>query len=355
LPASSPGLEDRLTHALHDEADARAVDVQRLYGDTLDRLGSAPARNPGVRFGPLVAAAVVLILGAGIGGLRMLDVDILQGLPATGPAHGGVEDTFTCPTQHTIRFDAANDDDSFLPGLDRRRRPVADATRAPRYEVTDEGDLTLLRLGNADGTLASVSMFRSGPDGYRLVEVTRCQGDDGSILVPVPGAGTLGRHAGPAWDPAQVPHPERHDGLVVDDRAYYDTAGLSSRRAIWVTPCERNRVCVTGGIETSMITARLRPGGLEPRDLTAVFLPPDEMVGKRSPYLLVGLWDRDTEVTGVTWTDSSGNVTPIEALTGSWEGRVFLVLAPDDDIRSVEVRLPTGATSFPAAELRGRD
>ncbi len=349
-------VEDRLTHALHDEADTRAVDVQRLYVDTLDRLGSAPAPGSEVRFRPLVAAAAVLVLlGAGIGGVRLLDDGISRGMPATDSRRGGVEDRFTCQAQHTLRFGENNDDDSFLPGLDRARQPVADAARAPRFEVVDKDGLTLLRLGNADGTLASVSTFRHGPDGYRLLEATRCQGDDGSILVPVRDAGRLGRHGGPAWDPALVPHPERHGGLVVDDRAYYDTAGLTSRRAIWVTPCGRNRLCVTGGIETSTVTARLRPGALDPSDLTGMFLPPDEMVGKRSPYLLVGLWDRDSELTGVTWTDGSGDANPVEALTGGWEGRVFLALAPDDDIRSIELQLPARTMSFSAAELRGRD
>ncbi len=348
-------IEERLTRALHDEADARDVDVQDLYAATRDRLGAtSPVRRRHGWVRPALAAASVLAVAAtGVAGTLLMFDGVPGGDPAT-EATGGVDDTFSCPAQHTIRFGPGNEDDSFLPALDRDRRPAGDAVGAPRHEVVDEGGVTLLRLGNADGSLASVSTFRPDGDDWRRIEATVCTSDTGN-LVPVPGADRLGDHEGLGSNEDQFTAADFPAGSVrVDDRASYDVAGLARRRSIWAEPCGRG-VCLTAGTKkTTITTGRVRPDPFRPEDRTSQLADPDDMVGKESAYRLFAVYDRDGELSRVSWDAKDGQITWVEPVSGGgWPGQLFLVLAPTGDFGVLTVHPRQGeARNFSADQIR---
>ena len=85
-----------------------------------------------------------------------------------GTSKEGVSTTFTCPGQITVDDAGRKQDDSFLPSIDGPRdisqeriaQAAADEVGAPRYSYVENGDEATLRLGNADGSLASISTFR---------------------------------------------------------------------------------------------------------------------------------------------------------------------------------------------------
>lgn len=355
-------LEDRLGRALHEEAEAREVDVQRLYAETQSRLAHRRGRSTGTavrRTGwsrpALVAAAVFAVAGAGWIAPGLVE-DVARWAGPAGTVEGGVEDTFSCPAQDNIEFGPGEDDDSFVPEFpDGAADRFAHDTGAARYEFERDGESATLRLGNADGSLSSVSTLRLVGDRWEPVQVVRCEGDDG-ILVPVADADRLGVHGGPAWDPALRPDPERYPGtVVVDDRAYYDVAGVPRRRMIWVEPCGR-RVCLTAGIETSHVSGAIRAGAFRPQDKTFSFLPPDDMVGRRSPYLLYAVYDRLDEVARVSWDSRAGDITWVEPVArGGWQGQLFLVLAPYDEFGVLTVHPRDGeARNFTAEQIPDR-
>jgi hypothetical protein len=346
--------EERLAQALHDAADAREVDVQGLYAATRERLGVPPARRGhGWARPALAAASVVAVAATGVAGALLM----VGGVPGAGPAtqvSGDVDDTFSCPAQRTIRFGPGNDDDSFLPDLDRDRRPAGDAAGAPRHEVVDEGGVTLLRLGNADGSLASVSTFRPDGDGWQRIEARVCTSHTGN-LVPVPGADRLGDHRGLGSAEGQFSAADFPAGSVrVDDRASYDVAGLARRRSIWAEPCGRG-VCLTAGAkQTTITTGRVRPDPFRPEDRTSQLADPDDVVGMESAYRLFAVYDREDELTRVSWDTKDGAITWVEPVAGGgWPGQLFLVLAPAEEFAVLTVHPRQGeGRNFTAEQIR---
>ena len=282
----------------------------------------------------------------------MLD-DVSGGGPATEVSEG-VDDTFSCPAQKTIRFGPGTEDDFFLPDLDRDRRPAGDAVGAPRHEVVDEGGVTLLRLGNADGSLGSVSTFRSVGDGWQRIEATVCTNHTGN-LVPVPGADKLGSHEGLGSTEDQFTAADFPAGSVrVDDRASYDVAGLARRRSIWAEPCGRG-VCLTAGAkDTTITTGRVRPDPFRPEDRTSQLADPDDVVGTESAYQLFAVYDRDGELTHVSWATKDGRTTRVQPIFGGgWPGQLFLVLAPTRELGALTVHPREGdVRRFTAEQIR---
>jgi hypothetical protein len=348
-------IEERLSRALRDAADARDVDVQDLYAATRNQLGatSPVPRRPGWVRPALAVASVLAVAATGVTGVLLT----LDGGTGGGPAtqvSGGVDDTFSCPAQKTIRFGPGTEDDSFLPDLDHDRRPAGDAVGAPRHEVVDEGGVTLLRLGNADGSLASVSTFRAVGDDWQRIEATVCTNRTGN-LVPVPGAGRLGSHEGLGSTEDQFTAADFPSGSVqIDDRASYDTAGLARRRSIWAEPCDGG-VCLTAGAKkTTITTGRVRPDPFRPQDRTSQLADPDDMVGKESAYRLFAVYDRDGELSRVSWDTKDGRSTRVQPIFGGgWPGQLFLVLAPTEEFSTLTVRPREGdARSFTAEQIR---
>lgn len=218
----------------------------------------------------------------------------------------------------------------------------------------DEGDVTLLRLGNADGSLASVSTFRRVGDDWQRVEATVCTNTTGN-LVPVPGAEKLGSHDGLGSEEDQFTASDFPAGSVrVDDRASYDVAGLAMRRSIWAEPCDQG-VCLTAGAKhTTITTGPVRPDPFRPEDRTSQLADPDDVVGQDSAYRLFAVYDRDDELSHVSWATKDGRRTRVQPIFGGgWPGQLFLVLAPTDEFSTLTVHPRDGrAREFTAAQIR---
>ena len=72
---------------------------------------------------------------------------------------------------------SGNQDDSFLPELTSDLEPAGEAVGAPGWESERVGSNAVLRLGNSDGTLASVVTFQNTGYGWRRVLTTKCSND----------------------------------------------------------------------------------------------------------------------------------------------------------------------------------
>ena len=348
-------LEERLTRHLHDEADARDVDLTRLHAGTRDRIAerAAPAARRRSWARPaLMAASVAAVLGAvvsaGVLGFRTVD----RGGPAAQVGEEGVNGVFDCPRQHTIPLDGSSDDDSFLPSLADGPAAMAGLVQAPTYELEVDGDRAVLLLGNADRTLASRSTFARAGDRWDPLTATVCRGEP-SILVPVADAGALGDHGGPLVDQERALDATDFGprALRLDDRAYYDVSGLVHRRSVWVEPCGV-RLCVSAGRDDSYARTAVK-SGTRPTDLTSVFLPPDDMVGQKPPFALVGVQDPDGEVTAVSWTSRDGRTTTVPpSREPGWPGQHWFLLAPYDELAGVTVATAGGEEVYDLAGMR---
>lgn len=295
----------------------------------------------------LASAASVLAVSVGTSALagRSGDrVDLPQPPPEQRLLEGGVDEDFTCPT-----------DDDFRPTL--RAGPRAEAQRhgAPRYEYVAIADRAQLRLGNTDGTLASVSEFRWAGGRWELVRATRCSSE--VVTIHSEGEWTLGRHDKEPWPAETMLDPAFVDGepVLLDDRSFYTAAGLTSHRSIYAAPCALG-LCWAAGSPASMIgTSTPARADQRPVDLRAIFLPRDELVGKSSPY---GLWVLygDGSVTGLDVRLREGAVIPADAFRVSgWDRTLYVVLAPFNEVSQVSVHTSTRAVSYSPEELPGFD
>ena len=334
-------VEERVTRALHDEADRVDVDLQGLHAKTRRRLGTtAPHRRIGV-LAPLLVAALVLTLVGGIALLRLGD-DSRTTQPADGPREGGVDTEFTCPVQITADEARREVDDALVLDLAGGPAEAARGLGAPRYAFSETGDRALLRLGNADGSLAATATFRRTSAGWVLDTTQRCGGNDNGISVPGTDQLRLGRRDA-------EPYPARRLGLdsstavFVDDRTTYDQSGLAQHRSVWAAPCER-RICVSGGIPNSHAIGEISRNA-EPENISGVLLDADAMVGRRPGLVLWAVYDADGSVTSVTSRHQDGSSRPAEVVRGpGWTGRLLLLLDEPDRVRSVTVRSADGTS-----------
>lgn len=342
-------VEERLARALHEEADAVDVDVQRLHARTRSRLdaGARPRPRAGRSWVPLLAVAAVLLVVAGGLALDRLG-DAVRSLGPAASRRGGVADAFTCPRQVTVDDAGRKRDDSFLPTLEYGPAAAARELGAPRYDYDERGDRATLRLGNADGSLASTARFARTGDRWDLVTTTKCAGQDGGILVPGARPLRLGRRdATPYPARGMADRPDR--AVLVDDRSYYDTAGLVHHRTMWASPCEKG-ICLSAGRPTSFIAwTPDHPRGLVPEDVTAVLLPPDDATGRPNPYVLWAVLDPDGSVRDVHGTSTHGPDTAAVRVAGpGWTGRLYLLLQRRDALEEIVVRTTSGPSTYPA-------
>jgi len=340
-------VEERLARALSDQAERVDVDVERMYAGTMRRLGRPRARRSGEVLGPLVVTLAVLALLVGSvvilhqGGLRLLG-------PSGTSKVGGVSTSFSCGGQVRVADDAGrSQDDSFLPSLDGGPRAAADEAHAPRYSYVEHGDDATLRLGNADGSLASVSTFRRSSAGWDLLTTTKCVADGGGIVVPGQDPLRLGtRETTPYPVGGWVRDPS--SAVLVDDRSSYDVAGLAENRTMWASQCG-HRVCLVDGAPTHFVSTEVK-SGKAPADITSLLLDPDSMVG-RTPTL--GLWvvyDANGSLSSVAMRLRDGTTRPAERISGpGWRGQAYLALGRPDQVASVQVRHRGGATTTYAA------
>jgi hypothetical protein len=343
-------FEETLARALQDEADHIDVDVYALHAGTRERLaGRRPVRQP--KAWPhvvLVAACVALLLVAGLTGTRML----LQGrggglLTGAASQRGQVAATFSCPSQ--VSADAADRrrDDALVLDLGGGPAAAASSVGAPMYAYSQSGDTATLRLGNKDGSLASTATFHRAGGRWVLDTTARCSGVGGQLLVPGDDPFRLGRRDRPPYDASDM-FDQSSQPVLVDDRDYYDTAGLVRHRSIWVAPCSK-QLCVAAGRGTSYVTDEVPSGGTHPRvqEETSLFLPPDDTVGRPQPLGLWVVYDPGGDYTAVYARTRTGrHLAQGVRLTGpAWVGQAYAVLAPRKQVSDIAVATPHGLTS----------
>jgi hypothetical protein len=352
-------LQERITRALHDEADNIDVDVRRVHTSTRVRLAEAPLPGPAGRgrrtrvwAGLAVAAVVVAVVGSVVALRPLLPGGLLDPGPAGDSIRGGVSRTFTCPQTVTVDDAGRRTDDSFLPDVNGGPDAAAEMERAPRFEYDEAGDAARLWLGNRDGTLASLSTFARTGGRWDLVTTEKCAAADGGILVPEDRPERLGVRDDPPFGPKGMVDVRR--GVLVDDRPYYDVAGLVHHRSMWVEPCGR-RVCTASGQPSSMVLFKTRRD-TAPLDASSAFLPPDDNEGRPDPW---GLWlvnDAEGSVREVHASTRDGGRVTAQGFTGpGWTGRLYALVARYQDVDSIVVRTEEGSRTYPKQTVAGNE
>lgn len=278
-------IETRLSRALAETAEARDVDVDRMRVDLSERLGTTPLVRRRRALPALAAAAAVVVLAGTVVGVRTLGGD--GGEVASDDGKGQVDAVFSCPSQVAVDLSGAQDE--FLPDLsDRRPAEVAEEYAAPRWRFDEEGDTARLLLGNADGSLGSLTTYERVDDQWVMRESTAC--GDGTPGAPTNDAMQLGLHGGEPWPATGMLNPggKNVNPVLIDDRAVYDYSGLVERhRSIYVAPCGQ-RLCWVTGQPRSIVTDRLTPDRLH--DVSDLFFLPDDMVGRTNPLKVTAYW-----------------------------------------------------------------
>jgi hypothetical protein len=296
------------------------------------------------RLAPIISAgavAAVVMVGAALSRLD-LDGDGSRGRePPFGPdertgqtraSNGPVADDFACPS--TIPYDFGSGDSALEGAAWDGPRAFADRLGAARFELVGGPGATVLRLGNEDGSLASLNtMHRDGP-GWVLDDMTACYGR-GNMLVPAPNHAELGQHGSAPW-PAESIVGDAAEAALVDDRSYFNAAGLVMHRSIYAFRCGEE-ICLTA-TDGDFLRSQTVTGDGIPEDLTDFFLPDQPLQDEPPPYSFLAVYDHDDSLARVGWDSGRGGMLQWVEPTrgGSWPGRLFLVLAghdPDGVIR----------------------
>ncbi len=333
--------EERLRDALAREAEDREIDVTALLALTRERL---PARRHRRRTPLLLAGAAVL---AGVVSLAGIGLDRLVGDEQVA-SDGAVAGEFSCPEQVAVDLSGAQDE--FLPDLtDRSPAQVADENDAPRWRFEEAGDTARLLLGNADGTLGSLTTYTRSADGdgWLMAASTAC--GNGSPATPASDALRLGVHDA-------EPHPPRRalssgdpglDPVLVDDRWVYDYSGLVTRhRSLYVAPCAA-RFCWVSGLPDSVITTQSPTGSRDERaglrDLSDIFFLADDMVGRAQPFVFLAIPDQEG-ATGFEVATAAATYRGARLSDPTWGGRaVWVVLLPYEEGEDVRAVLRSGS------------
>lgn len=285
----------------------------------------------------VVAATVAGLIGA-VSFIPWFDQDDSADEPSTS-THGEVDDTFTCPAQRVTRFGPGNDDDAFLPELTAGLEPAGEAAGTPTWESERVAGAAVLRLGNSDGTLASIVEFKQTSKGFRTVRITKCSNED-------PGAASSPELIVEGLPP---PGPDafnednlRPGSLRVLDRLTYDVRGLAKRHTMWAEPCGQT-LCFIAGTQSSHTISRLPASALAPVDRTSQLADPDDTVGQDLGLRLIAVYDRHDTLAAVSWDSYDGAITGVEPLDDEGRsGQLFVILAPDAELAVVTLHPRTG-------------
>jgi hypothetical protein len=342
-------FEQMLADALREEAESRDVDVTGLWAATQERIEHEDVRpRPSRRLVPLVAAATVGLVAAGLAGLAALDDAHVGPAEAPGserPQEGGVADEFTCPEQITHDWTRPETvvDDRFVASLRGGPARQARVYGAPRYQLEEAGDRAFLRFGNADGSLATLSEFRLVDGEWTRFRTDVCVGKDGNIAVPTRDEWSLGLHGRDAYPRVSgMGGPNAGTPVLLDDRAYYDNVGLVRHRSMYAHPCER-MMCVAAGEPREGSGVDVAPG-VVPRDITSVFLPFDEIEERSHPYGMWVLYDTQDAVSAVSLDLVDGEIVwATEYEVEGWPGTLYALLAPYDEVGAFTVHHASGS------------
>lgn len=344
--------EELLRAAFEREGAAHDVDVVGLYAATRARVspGASPASEPvwGAAWGGWLVAAGVVLAASVAGFAVAFAPTTTDGNVAEEPSSAGrVDQTFSCPVQGTTDF-GSDDDESFLPELSPDGLPSGEASGAPLHEVVVREDRATLRLGNADGTLASSTTFARTADGYRRLSVTKCTNEPTTDAASEPLV-SQGLRSTPSDLRSQDVAPS---AVLVADRLTYDVSGLEKRITAYAYPCGV-RVCIDAGSRNGTISMATLPKTPAPEDLTALLADPDDVVGIEPTQRLIAVHDREDNVNEVSWSDTSGTSTIVPVVQGgTWQGGLYLLLVPSETFDALQIQSTDGATVFSADNLR---
>lgn len=340
-------LHNRLREALHDRADQIEVDLPRVHDLTEAKL-AAPRHR---RTWPLLAAAAaaVAVVAAGVTILGRSGAPSPTHPPAVsgphgpyaphGPQPGDVVTRFSCPHRSTVRFDPVAKDLSFVPSLEHGPRWFAAQMEAPRFAFQVNGDTATLRLGNADGSLGSVSTFARAADGrWQVVRATKC------VNGPQLATNRVTRQMSAPSIPTQQAQDLAHGcgaPTFVDGTGYYDTAGLLRHAWTFAARCPDGSARLTMATGTGTAAAPLPASGTpKPVDLSRLL--PGEVRGQ---VALWALFDPHHSVADLSaqLNDGRSVAARVVALHGH-QGTVYLVLAPRTELARLAVRPIQGTT-----------
>lgn len=336
-------VEERVRGALQRKGRERHVDVSALHASTraaiLLHRGHRDDRSmwTGWRSMAVVAAAVAGLIGA-VSFIPGFDQDDSADEPLTS-TRGEVDDTFTCPAQRVTRFGPGNDDDSFLPELTAGLEPAGEAAGAPMWESERVAGAAVLRLGNSDGTLASIVKFKQTPKGFRTVRITKCSNEDpGAALSPELIVEGLPPPVPDAFNADSLPP----GSLRVLDRLTYDVRGLAKRHTLWAEPCGKS-ICFIAGAKNSYTISRFPARSPAPVDHTDQLADPDDMAGQDVGLRLIAVYDRHDTLAAVSWDSYDGAITWVEPLDDEGrQGQLFVILAADAKLAVVTLHPRTG-------------
>jgi hypothetical protein len=338
-------IEERLSEALHQEAENREVDLHALYAPTRARLDDDAKRTGRRRHRPglLVAAVVAGVLAVG-GGAAVLD-DGLRGrlgfitgeLVEHEPAREApVDDTFTCP--HQLTATGFGTPEIFGDGPDFG----VGAFGAERFEFIPRGQRAVLQVGTADGTLTSRVQLRNHQGSWVLDSYERCTGPNGSE-VPVQGRFELGAHG---REIPQAPRPLSESKpylgggpptssiVALDDRPMYNRVGIVEWRTIYAYETRNGLTFMdvldgqeTGGTPTDI--------GDPPRNWFGQgFIPAYESKEQMRGWNVFGGWAYySTEPATLTARLKDGSAVEAKRYRGDdWQGTLHALLVPADQI-----------------------
>ena len=353
-------LERMLADALREEAEARDVDVPRMWSETRDRLEPAPTRSR--KRWPVVAAAAAA--AAVLGGVGLVAGSTGDGgwliLPAgepDGTREGEVADAFSCPEQvvHDWTRPESVVDKHFVASLEGGLEVQARGYDVPRYELEVDGDRAFASFGNADGSLALRSEFHREDGEWVRFRSEVCTGEGGSMAVPLEEPLELRNHLGD--EPFRPTGLSGRDPVLLDHRAVYDHVGVVRPRSLYAGACG-DTVCISsvrgGGDATS---TKIRSNG-KPHDVSFSFLPSDGEWQTR-PYGMWAVYDRGGEVEDVTFSRGAEVFVAEQITSDAWPGTLHLVVAPFEDLTGIAVLPPRDgpgggvATHYTAEDLAG--
>ncbi|CAN5222381.1 hypothetical protein BH18ACT9_BH18ACT9_06020 [soil metagenome] len=246
-------------------------------------------------------------------------------------------------------------DDYFVASLRGGPQTQADLGEAPRFEYVEQGERAFLRFGNRDGTLATLSEFRLVDGEWTRWRSKVCTGADGGIAVPLVDELALGKRAEAPY-PVNIMGGAPVSAVLLDDRQYYNGGGLIRHRSIYLERCER-QICVTAihhPTSALLTQTRARDAG-RPRDMSTLFWPADELVGRTNRHSLYVLYDPEDAIAEIRGDlDDASKVSSAAFTDGSWPGTVHAVLLRESTVDAIVVVPRAGEPrSYSPEELPG--
>ncbi|MEU8226223.1 hypothetical protein [Kribbella sp. NPDC048915] len=330
--------ERRLTRELDRAAAAKTVDLDQLWEQVQERTGTGARSRR--RLAPyLAAAAVALVLV--VTAALLADGNRTSG-PVTTP---DVSPTQQGPRQAVIGGWACRYQRTIEPGTNsvtgRPVRAVLDPSTAPaeavaygvpQYQFSFTATTGTLDYGDASGRRIARTELTRTATGWLVGRRTVCSGPAGR---PSPSPVALGRHTPEPLplDPkaAQVKaNPPVSDPILLDDRTYYDAAGMLRHRSLYVFATEDGYEFASMPGDSSSLT-----GGRKEDTIVAVGLAP--AAGTNDTYIygthdnlgaVLGYLTKQPTVEGLSARNTATNASGVAQQFAFPDGRTLYTVVP---------------------------